>query len=274
MTGLTFFRHRFAPELLVAHALVARRDRDLRDRHASGGRRLCRRRSAPGPRHVSHLSDTSCPVEVPGITKCVEREAVDGREKPGHDGYAVPIPSYTPEKLCHIARHGHQGSQLHARHRGGISAGRPAAAISCPIPRPSCSRSARRRARSGQPGVPALADRGRHPRLQPMPEARASCRGCASRSAASPRVGLAPIAASTHPFAVWASQKHTDKERYNVLARDLQRGAAADDLRHACPCRHRGRGAAHRPAWPGAYFLPHLLALSTSSPFWQGGRPA
>src|SRR5687768_5079309 len=30
--------------------------------------------------------------------------------------------------------------------------------------------------------------------------------------------GLAPIASSTHPFAEWQSQQHTDKERYNVLA--------------------------------------------------------
>ena len=34
--------------------------------------------------------------------------------------------------------------------------------------------------------------------------------------------GLAPIAASTHPFATWYDQKHTDKERYNVLAQDMQ----------------------------------------------------
>ena len=42
-------------------------------------------------------------------------------------------------------------------------------------------------------------------------------------SAPSPaEFGLAPIAASTHPFAHWPSQHHTDQERYNVLARDLQ----------------------------------------------------
>ena len=34
--------------------------------------------------------------------------------------------------------------------------------------------------------------------------------------------GLAPIAASTHPFAAWDVQKHTDKERYHILARDMQ----------------------------------------------------
>jgi carboxylate-amine ligase len=82
---------------------------------------------------------------------------------------------------------------------------------------------------------------------------------------------LAPIAASTHPFAAWTSQKHTDKERYNVLARDMQAvarrmiicamhvhvGIEDDELRLDL------MGQA-------AYFLPHLLALSTSSPFWRG----
>src|SRR5512147_1215111 len=29
--------------------------------------------------------------------------------------------------------------------------------------------------------------------------------------------GLAPIAASTHPFSEWQEQKHTDKERYHIL---------------------------------------------------------
>ena len=80
--------------------------------------------------------------------------------------------------------------------------------------------------------------------------------------------GLAPIAASTHPFAKWASQQHTDKERYNVLARDLQHVA-----RRLVICGmhvHVGiedEDLAHRPARPGD-LLPaasaravHLLAL-------------
>jgi carboxylate-amine ligase len=85
--------------------------------------------------------------------------------------------------------------------------------------------------------------------------------------------GLAPIACSTHPFARWESQQHTDKERYNVLAEDLQQvarrlvicgmhvhvGIEDDDLRIDL-------------LGQAAYFLPHLLALSTSSPFWQGNR--
>ena len=87
--------------------------------------------------------------------------------------------------------------------------------------------------------------------------------------------GLAPIAASTHPFAKWSNQQHTDKERYNVLAEDLQQvarrlvicgmhvhvGIEDDDLRIDL-------------LGQAAYFLPHLLALSTSSPFWQGNRRA
>lgn len=83
--------------------------------------------------------------------------------------------------------------------------------------------------------------------------------------------GLAPIAASTHPFAAWDQQKHTDKERYNAIARDMQAvarrlvicgmhvhvGLDDDDLRMDL-------------LGQVSYFLPHLLALSTSSPFWRG----
>jgi glutamate---cysteine ligase / carboxylate-amine ligase len=83
--------------------------------------------------------------------------------------------------------------------------------------------------------------------------------------------GLAPIAASTHPFSRWQKQVHTDKERYNVIARDLQTvarrlmicgmhvhvGIGDDDLRIDLLNQI-------------TYFLPHLLAFSTSSPFWQG----
>ena len=34
--------------------------------------------------------------------------------------------------------------------------------------------------------------------------------------------GLAPIAASTHPFSRWQEQTHTNKKRYAVIAQDLQ----------------------------------------------------
>ncbi|MCK5495195.1 MAG: carboxylate-amine ligase, partial [Hyphomicrobiaceae bacterium] len=34
--------------------------------------------------------------------------------------------------------------------------------------------------------------------------------------------GFAPMAASTHPFAKWTAQHHTDKQRYHEIAKDLQ----------------------------------------------------
>ena len=83
--------------------------------------------------------------------------------------------------------------------------------------------------------------------------------------------GLAPIAASTHPFARWQEQHQVHKERYDALARDLQAvarrllicgmhihvGIDDDDLRIDLMNQM-------------SYFLPHLLALTTSSPFWAG----
>ncbi|MEM8636420.1 MAG: carboxylate-amine ligase [Pseudomonadota bacterium] len=83
--------------------------------------------------------------------------------------------------------------------------------------------------------------------------------------------GLAPIAASTHPFGTWASQHHTHKERYDSLARDL--GAVVQRLLicgmhvHVCIDDEDLRIDIQNQA---AYFLPHFLALSTSSPFWEG----
>jgi glutamate---cysteine ligase / carboxylate-amine ligase len=82
---------------------------------------------------------------------------------------------------------------------------------------------------------------------------------------------LAPIAASTHPFARAMHQMPTEKEKYFALAREMQ-GAARrlmvcgmhvhigiddDDLRIDLMNQL-------------SYFMPHLLALSCSSPFWEG----
>lgn len=83
--------------------------------------------------------------------------------------------------------------------------------------------------------------------------------------------GLAPIAASTHPTAKWLRLQHTEKERYAMLANDLQEVA-----RRLVICgMHVHVGVddnEHRIDLLGqiAYFLPHLLILTTSSPFWQG----
>ena len=83
--------------------------------------------------------------------------------------------------------------------------------------------------------------------------------------------GLAPIAASTHPFARTTQQKHTDKERYFALAREMQAAA-----RRMMICgMHVHVGIDNDELRIDllnqmSYFLPHLLALSCSSPFWEG----
>lgn len=85
------------------------------------------------------------------------------------------------------------------------------------------------------------------------------------------RHGCAPIAASTHPFARWLDQRHTAKERYDSLGRELQ--ATARRLLICGMHVHVGiEDAETRIDLMGqfAYFLPHLLALSCSSPFWEG----
>ncbi|MEM9970878.1 MAG: carboxylate-amine ligase [Pseudomonadota bacterium] len=83
--------------------------------------------------------------------------------------------------------------------------------------------------------------------------------------------GLAPIAASCHPSADWKEQQHTDKDRYNDLERAL--GGVARRLLICGMHVHIGIEAKDQRVDlmnQLAYFLPHLLALSTSSPYWQG----
>ena len=83
--------------------------------------------------------------------------------------------------------------------------------------------------------------------------------------------GLAPIAASCHPFADWKQQPHTDKERYNILRKDL--GGVARRMLICGMHVHIGIEANNMRIDlmnQLSYFLPHLLAMSTSSPFWQG----
>jgi carboxylate-amine ligase len=83
--------------------------------------------------------------------------------------------------------------------------------------------------------------------------------------------GLAPIAASTHPFARARALATTEKERYQVLARDLagvgRRMAICGMHVHAAIEDDELRIDLMNQV---RYFLPHLLVLSTSSPFWEG----
>jgi carboxylate-amine ligase len=83
--------------------------------------------------------------------------------------------------------------------------------------------------------------------------------------------GLEPIASSTHPFSRWRDQKHTRKERYDRLTVEMQ-GTARRLL--ICGMHvHVGIGDDELRIDlmnQMSYFLPHLLALSCSSPFWEG----
>jgi len=85
------------------------------------------------------------------------------------------------------------------------------------------------------------------------------------------KYGLEPIAASTHPFSSWQDQKATRKERYDKLTVEMQ-GAA----RRLLICgMHVHVGIENDELRIDlmnqmSYFLPHMLAMSCSSPFWEG----
>lgn len=83
--------------------------------------------------------------------------------------------------------------------------------------------------------------------------------------------GLRIVAAGTHPFSDWKQQEITDGERYKGIVEDLQDVARANLIfgLHV----HvgiRDKEVAMALANQVRYFLPHILALSTSSPFWLG----
>ena len=83
--------------------------------------------------------------------------------------------------------------------------------------------------------------------------------------------GMGVVAASTHPFARWREQRSTSRARYDEFANDFQMV-----IRRMAICGmhvHAGIEDAHARIGlmnEVTSFLPHLLALSTSSPFWQG----
>ena len=83
--------------------------------------------------------------------------------------------------------------------------------------------------------------------------------------------GLRIAAAGTHPFSSWLEQEITPLERYLGLYEDL-RDIAKKNLIFGM---HVHIGIEDREFLIDAmnvarYFLPHVLALSTSSPFWMG----
>lgn len=78
-------------------------------------------------------------------------------------------------------------------------------------------------------------------------------------------------AAGSHPFSHWKDQPITPKERYQMLIRELQDTARANLIfgLHV----HVGiedETMRLHVANSIRYFLPHIYALSTNSPFWEG----
>ena len=83
--------------------------------------------------------------------------------------------------------------------------------------------------------------------------------------------GLRLASAGTHPFADWRKQDIYPDERYQVIVEDLKMVARANLIfgLHV----HVGvedRETAIHLMNAARYFLPHIMALSTNSPFWQG----
>ena len=83
--------------------------------------------------------------------------------------------------------------------------------------------------------------------------------------------GMRIACAGTHPFSRWNEQQITDNERYKMLEEELQ-----DVVRSLVIFGLHVHVAIPNPELrievlnEARYFLPHLLALSTSSPFWMG----
>ena len=90
-------------------------------------------------------------------------------------------------------------------------------------------------------------------------------------SALARRNGMAIVAASTHPISHWRDQTIFDDARYKLLIEELQMVASSllicgMHVHVGMPDRERAIQIMNA----GRYFLPHVLALSTSSPFWLG----
>jgi len=88
---------------------------------------------------------------------------------------------------------------------------------------------------------------------------------------AAERVGLEVAAAGTHPFSNWIDQVISPGERYKNIVEELQQLARSllifgMHVHVAVPDRTTMIDLMNM----ARYFLPHLLALSTSSPFWMG----
>jgi carboxylate-amine ligase len=85
--------------------------------------------------------------------------------------------------------------------------------------------------------------------------------------------GLIVGGAGTHPFSKWQDQPITDDPRYHNIINEMQ-DAARSNLIFGMHC-HVGienREIGLQLMNQACYFLPHIFAISTNSPFWEGRK--
>ncbi len=90
-------------------------------------------------------------------------------------------------------------------------------------------------------------------------------------AATAKRHGMRMIASSTHPWAHWSEQEPVDMERYRILGaehRTLARRMAICGMHVHAGIKDKNLRVDLMSQV--SYFMPHLLALSGSSPFWEG----
>ncbi len=83
--------------------------------------------------------------------------------------------------------------------------------------------------------------------------------------------GLRIAASGTHPFSLWQEQLITDAPRYHEIVNEMQDAARSNlifGLHVHVGIENREQGIKLMNS--ARYFLPHIFALSTNSPFWQG----
>lgn len=85
------------------------------------------------------------------------------------------------------------------------------------------------------------------------------------------RGGMKVASAGTHPFSHWHDQLITEGERYKEIVKDMQQVARANlifglHVHVGIPDREMAIHVMNQ----ARYFLPHIYALSTNSPFWVG----
>jgi len=83
-------------------------------------------------------------------------------------------------------------------------------------------------------------------------------------------LGYSIGASGTHPFSLWETQLISDQTRYQDLLNELQQAARSNLIfgLHVHVGMEDRRMAIHI-ANTARYFLPHIYALSTNSPFWE-----